>query len=251
VSAAKPLLAVSVVAEEERPLAAPRCGYRLVLQLVVIALVVAVGGAVLHHYLHVSAPGVVHRLASDIKLPSVCQPLAPEDIRNNTAFGGRTVISELRDSLLTHMYRLDVSMMCAPHVGLPLCYCVMYSSPGAKPRPGQRPANSAYFELFNPQVVSIQSKDVRFFNETIHDCSTRHVIAERAYTVSVQFLDYKAVLEEARWSGARSALFQYGMEVLYDWPSRCGRESVVPYMKKMLDASAEVPQNYAPQLTAS
>jgi hypothetical protein len=191
---------------------------------------------------------VKNKLVRDGRFSGQCQHISGNDIRNGTAFEGTVSLSQLRDDLLIHIHMTDSPLLCAQHVGLPLCYCVKRLDPLATV--GPRPSRGAYEELFNINLYSMTVNTQHNSHEEPYECE-RDYWCYRFDFVWASYQDASGAVIKRKFEGLDSDLLQYAMEVLYNLPSRCGAADATMILSAFFDQAANVapvPTDSRPQL---
>jgi hypothetical protein len=171
---------------------------------------------------------VKYKLTRDSNFAGACQSVSGDDIRNGT-FAGTVSLRQLRDDLLVHIHVTGQPLMCAQHVGMPLCYCVKRTDPlvDIGPVPG---SEDDYEELYNMVIVGMT------FN-TQHNSQEEPFECDRAYwsyrfdSVRAQFQNAQGKVIRHWFNELDSDLVQYAVEVLYKLPSLCGATDAVAAME--------------------
>lgn len=128
-----------------------------------------------------------------------CSAVTPAELEAGV-ISGRYPHAHLRDSMVYLMVNQSFSGICAQHLGVPVCYCILdtrhfdgdgnerESPPGAKPlRHHEYVAERDYIELFNLAFVSVSETDLRRTLEANAFCPEERW-RERYFEATVRYL---------------------------------------------------------------
>lgn len=164
---------------------------------------------------------VVHPLVDSLN-SGECIAVTPDEIHSGKLLGGRVSLIEIRTSLLYHLASKRITAVCAQHIGVLACYCVldMRFPDGAKQnttlagsrtfmdlfRPGD------YLEIFNPTIVGLSRNRALQVQEKNVFCQKSY-FAKRFETIAVEFLDSNGDLWERNFRGVHSFNLQHAAEI--------------------------------------
>jgi len=152
-----------------------------------------------------------------------CQVIAGDEIRGGSTLDGAVLLAQLRDDLLVHLHATDLPLLCAQHVGLPLCYCVKRTYPLA-PNVGPKPPRNAYEELFNPSLYYYKDHLLHKSHEQPLECEHDYW-TDRFDVVGLEYQDSAGDVAKVKFDGPEGDVVQYALEVLLSLPSHCGAAS--------------------------
>jgi hypothetical protein len=126
-----------------------------------------------------TSPVIVYSLLSKLNSDG-CVLVYPEDIQQGRFFG-KYRYDDVRTSMLWHMVGHNYSGICAQHVGLPMCYCMLdmkrFDADGQEYEVNQTERNIQhyergvdYLELFNVDIVGATTDDQFKVNEANAFC---------------------------------------------------------------------------------
>jgi peptide deformylase len=185
-----------------------------------VALLVGVVGVLAARYLQ-RPPEQLMPMQEHVLYTSSCERLNASEVALGYTLGEGTYDRpRMRNSLLHHMDRLNQSLLCALHLGVPLCYCVMYSAADMSYRRGPAPRPSQYTELFNP-AVRLFVLEARSRTEQTPECPNTYNI-RRFTKMTLNYFDSDGKPAEATYYDDQAADLQYALEYLYKLPSHCG-----------------------------
>jgi len=145
-----------------------------------------------------------------------CILARPEDLKIDASgrlMGGSINHHELRTSLLYHIGRKHLSGMCAQHVGVPVCYCVLDMRHKMRNQTVvQAPEDQEYLELFNPRIIGVSRNKIRQVHERNIFCSKQY-FAKRFEAITVEYLDGVGNLWERDFNGTHSFNLQHAAEI--------------------------------------
>lgn len=222
------------------------------------------------------APVIVYHLQDSIT-SETCLRVAPEHIRSGYSLGGKVLLHDLRTSLLYHMASRGDNAICAQHVGVPLCYCILDTKHVAangsvlqRPLAARRSfaetyqdGKDHYIELFNHRITGLSRNRLMLVQEKNVMCKTQYW-AKRFATVYVEYLDANGDLYEKLFNGTHAYNLQHATEIHHGLRT-CSDETADALLKllrgrltapgddesqAMLLTSPEVHRNYAPPLAA-
>ena len=167
--------------------------------------------------------GVKYPLDRNVQFPPRCTPILPVELENGRFMSNTVQQQELYDSLIFHILARDEQIMCAQHVGLPLCYCVMRTEKAFD----QYGRPQRYLELVNLQLSGITGHKQVHHKETAMECD-REYWTHRHTGLLVSYLaidreDQKAVVIDREFGRQQTPLISYAMELQYQLPSHCGK----------------------------
>jgi peptide deformylase len=142
-----------------------------------------------------------------------CILVRPEDLKsgNGRLMGNTVGHQELRTSMIYHMSNRRLSGMCAQHVGLPACYCILdmkhkYRNSTLVTSPED------YIELFNPRIIGISRNKIVQVQERNIFCAKQY-FAKRFEAITVEYLDGNGNLWERDFNGTHSFNLQHAAEI--------------------------------------
>lgn len=118
---------------------------------------------------------------------------------------------------LKHNADQKIRVLCAIHVSLPYCYCVMAGVSD----------NETLLELYNPRIVGYSHSSRAMVQELRIGC-TRIAWIERFKVVWLRFEDAQGITHERRFDGVLAYEAQYALE-LNEGDTSCGREKAGEY----------------------
>lgn len=224
-----------------------------------------------------SSPVIAYRLHDTIT-SETCLRASPNDIRNGRLLGGKVLLHDLRTSLLWHMATSGYTAICAQHVGVPACYCLLDTrrvTPDGKVKPRQSdPTRSFtdafrstdgghYMELFNPRITGLSRNRLMLVQEKNVMCQQSYW-AKRFASVYVEYVDSNGDLYEKLFNGTHSYNMQHVTEIHHGM-STCSDDSADALLKlvrgrlsspddgeaqAMLFTSPELHRNYHPAVAS-
>lgn len=120
-----------------------------------------------------------------------CALILPKELELGRFFG-KYSYEELRVSMVWHMVNRNYSGICAQHVGVPICYCMLdirrfdaegneyapvtksVSSPSAASLPSEYESGRDYLEMFNQEVVGASVDSLSKVQEANALCKESH-----------------------------------------------------------------------------
>jgi peptide deformylase len=171
---------------------------------------------------------VVYQMAESLTSEE-CIMITPEQIEKGKMMDDTVRHEVLRTSLLYHIASKKLTGICAQHVGVPVCYCVLdmrfrhrklppTNSTIAEPAAPAVPFlqrfqdTNDYLELFNPRVIGVSRNRIVQVHEKNVFCKNPF-FAKRFEAISVEYLDHTGTLWERDFNGTHSFNLQHAMEI--------------------------------------
>lgn len=187
---------------------------------VLVAVAVSMGAVLWPRSVLVS---VRYPLTNAVAFPPHCTPVMPSELLAGQLMGGVVRQRELYDSLVYHMLASGEGILCAQHVGLPICYCVMRLENSLDEN--SKPQH--YLELVNLMMTTIPDRKQWQNLEEAMECPKAYYANRFEWSVG----SYLAVVpgrQEATpvsrtFNKLQTAMVSYALELQYNLPSHCGR----------------------------
>ncbi len=136
-----------------------------------------------------------------------CTFVKPDEITHGQLMGGTVALSELRTSLMYHLSTKRFTAVCAQHVGIPTCYCVLDMRKKNNTR-----SEEDYIELFNPTIIGFSRNAIMQVQEKNAFCKEAYW-TKRFEAIAVAFLDSEGNEWERDFRGVHSYNLQHAAEI--------------------------------------